>query len=292
MKKTKKTKKANKEEVLYELPHKSFSLLVKDEGRINYRAYNNAYSRWDAPKTVLVAIIPDESNLEIARNEHWYRIPVKSAPSNIEHVKTLAFYQPKIFKEEKWQVQYYAPVKETVIRRRKEILPAEADHPRADEDYYQLILDKLEQLAQPIISRTGRRITFIPTTEAKFRNAREINDLFADSPLEDKMHEGLKSQQIYPERQFFVEKKPVCYRLDFAIACRNGQLNIECDGDTYHTAPEAIAYDRERNNILTSQGWTVLRFGSKDINQRLNHSINLIKTTINRLDKLPEQNPN
>ncbi len=52
--------------------------------------------------------------------------------------------------------------------------------------YYQLLLGNLQPLPKPILSRRLRRITFIPTTRKKFKTAIEINDLWDESPLEDR----------------------------------------------------------------------------------------------------------
>jgi len=54
----------------------------------------------------LVAIVPRKKDWEILREKHWYRIPVKSAPGIATQLKYLAFYQPKIFDDEKWSINY------------------------------------------------------------------------------------------------------------------------------------------------------------------------------------------
>ncbi|MBI4722634.1 MAG: DUF559 domain-containing protein [Candidatus Stahlbacteria bacterium] len=71
----------------------------------------------------------------------------------------------------------------------------------------------------------------------------------------------------------------VNYCLDFAIFCKTGQLDVECDGDTYHLQKEIAMKDNARNNYLTSQGWSVLRFGSKEINENISSCIDTVNKT-------------
>jgi len=231
-------------------------------------------------REVLVAILNNRRDLEIARRERWYRIPVRSAPKNIEEAKWLAFYQTRAFGEQRWAIRYYAPILGRTIVKRRDLLPDEPDHPRADQEYYKLELDELQCLERPIISRRGRRLVFIPTTWEKFRRAEEINDLFHESPLEDALYAALKRHRIESERQFFVRVGNACYCLDFAIFCRRGNIDVECDGEAWHSDPKFVRRDRQRNNVLTSAGWAVLRFGSRELEEQMAACLRLIRATI------------
>ena len=63
-----------------------------------------------ASDLVLVAVMPNQRDLEIARVLGWYRIPLKSAPKVIS-VDYLAFYQTGAFSpEERWQIRWIAPI--------------------------------------------------------------------------------------------------------------------------------------------------------------------------------------
>jgi hypothetical protein len=64
------------------------------------------------------------------------------------------------------------------VTTRRQLLPDEADHPRANDCYYKLELGPLERLPRPIPSHRLRRITFIATTLDRLLNAQEINDLW------------------------------------------------------------------------------------------------------------------
>lgn len=218
-------------------------------------------------KDALVAIVPRKKDWGILERKHWYRVPVKSAPKITEKVKFLAFYQPKIFGDEKWAVNYYAEVKRWEIVKRIELLPDEPKHSRANEDYYKFTIGELKKLSKPIPSKRRRRIVFIRTTLNKLMKATEINDLYHTSHIEEKLYESLKQKKIPSERQFFVRETKEPYCLDFAIFCKSGKLDIECDGDVYHSSKKAHNRDRKRNNELTAAGWAVLRFSGSEIHK-------------------------
>jgi len=111
-------------------------------------------------------------------------------------------------------------------------------------------------------------------------SAREINDLQETSPLEDIMYQALKRDNIQPERQFYVKAGGKFYCLDFCVFCKERNINIECDGEKYHTLPDALTRDRKRNNDLACQGWSVIRFSGAQIRNNLPDCLRLIKKTI------------
>jgi len=231
-------------------------------------------------KPALVAIVPNKKDWKILKEKHWYRIPVKSAPKIVTQLRYLAFYQPKIFREEKWAVNYYAKIKDLEIVKRLELLPDEAKHIRAMDDYYKFTIEELKRLPHPIPSKRWRRIVFIPTTLDRLMNAKEINDLYDISPIEEKIYEILKEDEIPAERQLFVHEGANTYCLDFGIFCKEGKIDVECDGKAYHTTQEDREEDRLRNNELASNGWIVLRFTGSEINQNVRKCVKKIKNAI------------
>ncbi len=130
----------------------------------------------DEDKKVLVAIMNSPRDFAIARDEHWYRLPVKRAPKDLE-VDYLALYQTRVFGEEKWAINYYAEVRGISIARRRDLLPGEPTHPRADDDYYRIAIGELQRLPRPVVSRRWRRITFLATTLGKLLRASEMADI-------------------------------------------------------------------------------------------------------------------
>lgn len=236
---------------------------------------------------VLVGIVPRKNLWPIIQKERWYHIPVGSAPKNATVAEYLGFYFPKIFSEKmQYKVNFYARVKKIDIIKRIELFPKEKGHPGANKDYFQFHLGKIEKLLKPIPSKKWRMITHIPTSYQKLFSAKEINDLWDTSPLEEKMYREMKKRKIETERQFYVQADNQWYCLDFGIFCQKGNIDIECDGEKYHTLPNALTKDRKRNNRLTSYDWRVLRFSGKEINYDLKNCFNTIEKTISILGGL------
>ncbi len=239
---------------------------------------------------VLVAIINNLRDFDIARDQHWYRIPVRSARGRLKErwpPRWVAFYQTKVFGPERWAINYYAPVTRIRTLTRRSLLPQEPDHPRADELYHKIELGPLERLPEPILSARWRRLVFISTTWDKFIGAVEINDLYDESPLEDRLWAEFKRHEIAAERQFFVTLKKGLYALDFAVFCDHGQLDVEADGDSWHADAARIPLDNRRDNDLTGAGWLILRFNGEQIRESAReYCVPAVMQTINRLGGL------
>jgi very-short-patch-repair endonuclease len=243
-------------------------------------------SHIDANKDGLIAILKEKSDLAILQNQGWYRIPVESAPKRWPP-KWIGFYQPKNFGEDAYRIRYFGHIKDIHIARRYEIFPNEIPSIRSDREYFILSLEKLEELENPIPSYRPRRQAFIPTTWKKFKNAEQINDLFDDSPLEDKMWSEMKRLSLEAERQWGVSLGHIAYFLDFAIFCNKGKINVETDGDTWHINREKAPLDNARDNALQIHGWTVLRYSTQQIRENFqSECLRGIETSINKLGGL------
>lgn len=136
----------------------------------------------DDTARVLVAVVTQVRDLELARTAGWYRIPLARAPAQIA-ADYLAFYQTAAFGPERWAVRYYAPIQAYSLAIRRELLPDEPGHPRANERYYRVALGSLARLALPIPAARLRRIAFIATTFGELRRATDVRELF--HPAED-----------------------------------------------------------------------------------------------------------
>lgn len=241
---------------------------------------------------VLVAILNNLLDFAVARDQHWYRIPVSSVHKWLRGrwpPQWLAFYQTKAFGDEAHAVNYYARVLDVRQRTRWQLFPDQPRDEKSQRSYYQLILEPLRRLYKPILSRRWRRIVFIPTTWEKFSQAAEINDLYDESPLEDRLWAALKRQHIPAERQEFVQVKDRSYALDFAIYCATGKIDVETDGDTWHADPERIPQDNLRDNDLETAGWRVLRFNTPHIREQMDeYCLPTVAENINRLGGVDE----
>jgi very-short-patch-repair endonuclease len=227
----------------------------------------------DSKDELLVSIVNSARDLSIARDRHWYRIPVWSQKKWLGRrpwpPTWLAFYQTKLFGPEAFSVRYYARVIGARIAPRRELLPEEPNHPSADQPYHQLLLGELRTLARSISSIRWRRIVFIPTKGFKFCRAAEINDLYDDSPLEDMLWSQLKLLEVAAERQEFITANGSDYALDFAIYCDGGKLDVETDGDSWHADPARIPQDNRRDNDLETAGWKLLRFNGQQLHEEM-----------------------
>lgn len=233
-----------------------------------------------------MAIINKKRDFSIALNRHWYRISTftKFVPNSVKNgdLKFIAFYQTSIFKEQPFQVRWYAKVNRISIVQKKDLSPEFETGPKADNYYYKIEFDAPQPLPNIIHSARHRRILFINTSYWHLRNAKEINDLFYESPLEERLWEVMKEGKINAERQFFIQTEENFYILDFALFCKLRNINIECDGNKFHLESEYVIKDKSRNNKLESLGWSVLRYTTKDIRKDLGNVVSQIKETINR----------
>ena len=126
---------------------------------------------------VLVAVLTRPRDLELLREQRWYRIPVARAPRELA-ADYLAFYLTGAFGAERWAVRYYAPLLRYRLATRRELLPDEAAHPRADERYYCFELGDLVPLVPALPARRFRRVTFILTSWGQLRRASDLTELW------------------------------------------------------------------------------------------------------------------
>jgi hypothetical protein len=201
---------------------------------------------------VLVAVVPSPADWARIREEHWYRIPVSRAPRQLA-VQYLAFYHTARFPELRWQIHYYAPVLRYNVLSRRELLPDEPDHPRADALYYRVELGPLMPLPHPVPSLKVRRITFISTTLRRLLGAREIAELWPRETARDRLWRALQMREIDARRNYTIREGEVAYRTDLAVLGPR-KMAIACvEGGA---GAEAATQGAERAMvILASQGW-------------------------------------
>lgn len=149
---------------------------------------------------VLVCLLPTPRDLDIARLLGWYRIPLRRAPKVVA-VDYLAFYQPAAFGQRGGQIEYMAEVRGHELTTRGELLKDEANHPRANEEYYKIQIGGLEKLKEPIVAEKWKRITFLYTTGEYLLNARTLSDLVVDGDERDvlwrSLRERAENDQLY-----------------------------------------------------------------------------------------------
>lgn len=128
----------------------------------------------------MVAILNNQRDTNIVREQYWYRIPIESVETLLKRYwppDWLAFYQTKIFSEDAYTIKYYAQIKAIQKVYRWQLFPDESPHQKSENLYYKLDLSVLKCLPQPICNPRRQRIVFIPTTLAKLQTAVTVNDL-------------------------------------------------------------------------------------------------------------------
>jgi hypothetical protein len=185
-------------------------------------------------------------------------------------VDWLAFYQTAKFGEDKWAINYVAPVKGHELTTRAQLLRTQPDHPRADEMYYKIQLGPLERLPRSIPSRRWRRLTFLYTTGEKLAAAEEINDLIVQSAERERLWKALYERGLVAERQYELGTKG---EIDLALLCELGKLGITV-GDASSGHPLEL---KER------PGWEYLAFPEATVNASLPEVMQTIEQAVQRL---------
>ena len=239
--------------------------------------------------TVLVAIINKASDFEIVRDQRWYRIPVASAPPMIRNgeAEIIGFYETKAYTREQPIIRWYAEVRGMTKVKRKELFPKEIPNPKTEKEYYKIEIGALKELPIPIVSLRPRRVVFIPTSIEKFFSVKEVNFLYNTTKLEDTFWLAMLKRNIFAERQYHIKTTGLHYFMDFALFCRQRNIDVEVDGGV-HMEQDQVEYDKKRNNLLEKEGWSVLRFTSKMLEYNLDTQVQLVAETIDKYGGLQD----
>jgi len=178
----------------------------------------------EATDLILVVVITNPRDLEIARLLGWYRIPLKSAPKVIA-VDYLAFYQTAGFGEnERWRINFIAPVRGHELTTRAELVRDEPDHPRAGEEYYKVQLGPLQALPRAIEAGPWRRITFLYTTGEMLRNAQTVKGLVVRDDERTVLWQSLRERAMNIGQYQSGELPEDTFTLDAALLAMLGDL--------------------------------------------------------------------
>ncbi len=233
------------------------------------------------PRNVLVGVVKTKRDLMTTLQDGWYRIPVSSRlPRSEWPPKWVAFYEGVSIRPD-YGIYRYAAVTGVNERTREELFPGELAGERAGKRYHVLSLGPIEDRVIRFPRR--RRFAFLATSMKRFEVADTVNDLFDESPLEESMWAAFQERSVPAERQWEEVIARRRYVLDFAVFCKEGKIDVEADGDSYHITREQAPRDNDRNNELTTKGWHVLRYGSERIRQHLSECVDDVLMTVERL---------
>lgn len=77
----------------------------------------------------------------------------------------------------------------------------------------------------------------------------------------------------------YIEQKRVgVYQLDFFLP--NYNLDLECDGDYWHSKPEVIERDKARDEFMKNKGYNVARMTGTEIRENVENKLNKILSHI------------
>lgn len=98
------------------------------------------------------------------------------------------------------------------------------------------------------------------------------------TPIEETMRNALISSGFLTMPQYQALAPSRRFRIDYMIPTPNGgRLAIECDGLQYHATTTAYVSDRQRDNLLISEGIIPIRFSSVDIENDIEGCIKTIE---------------
>jgi hypothetical protein len=175
---------------------------------------------------VIIGVINRKRDLDYARQDHWYRIPQTQMPRGV-HAEYLAFFlSGKVFKDQSGAIHHYARVTGIELVYRRDLLPAEAGHPRAGDVYYRIGLGDLLPKEPPIRNPTRRPIAFVYTTWDRFVSAAVVADLYSRSEyFVDRIYHALRSVGVRADRFWEAEKSDYAYAPGLRVLCENGVLD-------------------------------------------------------------------
>ena len=94
------------------------------------------------------------------------------------------------------------------------------------------------------------------------KSAPEVSDQVeiqkTDSQFERDVFNAVRSR--FPHARLRAQVPAVGYRIDLVVEQNGREVAIECDGDRWHTSPDAMIRDTHRQRLLESLGWTFVRF--------------------------------
>ncbi|MCC6803252.1 MAG: hypothetical protein IT319_10230 [Anaerolineae bacterium] len=157
--------------------------------------------------SVLVGVINRKRDLTYARDQHWYRIPQVRMPRGVT-ADYIAFFVSRAFGARNGAIHFYAEKKGLELLYRRDLLPDEPDHPRADEAYYRVALGELIPKEPPVVNVTRRTLTFVYTTWDRFVHARTISDLYSDDDIfVDRLYYALHARGVNVSRTWKAEQR-------------------------------------------------------------------------------------
>jgi hypothetical protein len=232
-------------------------------------SHNTSARYYDLPggadSPALVVVVTRPADLQIAIDEKWYRIPLLHAPARMA-AEYLAFYQTGAFPpHERWMVKWIAAVRGYFLAKRRDLLPGEPKHPRANEEYFRVSLGEPIPLPRPIPSHRLRRITFISTTLGRLETAEEINDLWVKDSAQQRLWKALKQAGLEAECQYPLRDDLTECVADFALFCRDGRIAVLISGASEDNAQMKESQASRSEYLACTEDWLMIRLSATEL---------------------------
>jgi hypothetical protein len=174
---------------------------------------------------VLVGVIKRKRDLTTLQQEGWYRIPQARLKRGV-HAEYVAFFlSGRVFKERSGGIHYYARRTGLELAYRRDLLPDEAEHPRAADVYYKVQIRELVPKDPPVLNPGRRTVSFIYTTWDRFVQARRIEDLYSRADyFVDRVYHALRSKGYRPERFWETERRSTGHGPGVRVLCEKGPV--------------------------------------------------------------------
>ncbi|MEU9123505.1 AAA domain-containing protein [Streptomyces sp. NPDC048506] len=129
-------------------------------------------------------------------------------------------------------------------------------------------------------------LAYMENPPAALAESDDIGEVSSEVP--QKPFESLFEQQVYlrlKARGYHVI--PQCpagsKRIDLVVVGARGRLAVECDGDRYHSTPEQIRHDQQRDRELQRVGWTFWRIRESEFRFNPDEALAGLWEELNRL---------
>ncbi|MCU0513056.1 MAG: hypothetical protein MUE40_10840 [Anaerolineae bacterium] len=175
---------------------------------------------------MLVGVINRKSDLKRLLEQRWYRIPQGQMPRGV-YAEYLAFFLSGSAARGKSGsgIYYYAERRGVELAYRRDLLPEEAQHPRAGDVYYRVLLSEAVPRLPPITNPTRRRLDFIHTTWDRFLQARHVQDLYSRSDyFVDRIYHALRDARYRSDRYWETEQRSTGHAPQLRVLCERGTV--------------------------------------------------------------------
>jgi very-short-patch-repair endonuclease len=133
-------------------------------------------------------------------------------------------------------------------------------------------------------------LAYMENPSAALANSDGIGEVSSEVP--QKPFESLFEQRVYlrlKERGYHVvpQYPAGTKRIDLVVVGARGRLAVECDGNRYHSTPEQIRYDHQRDRELQRVGWTFWRIRESEFRFDPDEAMSGLWEELNRLGIQP-----